>query len=60
MANTRTIELEPAQVELALACFDFVRQRLNEDHATGAHKFVAGPYTYKRIAELITIVKGAG
>lgn len=55
----KQVWLRPDQVELALLCFRFARSKLNEDTALGAHKHISGPFTYKRIAELIALFGGA-
>lgn len=45
----------PDQAELAVECLKFVHMKLDEDLAAGAHKYVAGPFAYRRIEEVIAL-----
>jgi len=49
----------PDQAELVVSCLGFVMRRLNEDHASGAHKHVSGPFTYQRLQEIIDLIQGS-
>lgn len=56
----KQIWLRSDQVELTVSCLNFIRARLNDDlaMANGAHKVVAGQFTYKRIAEIVELLGG--
>lgn len=54
----KQIWLRPDQIELAILCLEHIRSRLNNDVAQGAHAKVAGPFTYKRVGELIVLLGG--
>ena len=53
--HKRQFWLRPDQIELVVACLRFTQHQLDTDQAGGAHKYVSGPFTYKRIEELISI-----
>lgn len=51
----KQIWLRPDQVELTVNCLKFVQSKLDEDFASGAFSKVAGPFTYRRITEILAL-----
>lgn len=50
--------LKPEQIELILECLRHVKNKLNEGTVlSDAHRLIAGPYTYRRIEELIALIE---
>ena len=54
--NTQ-VWLRSDQVELVIACLQHVRRKLNEDTASGVFANVAGPFTYRRIGEILELLE---
>lgn len=55
MTETKQVSLRADQSELVVRSLKFVMLQLEEDHAGGAHKYVSGPFTYKRLEELVAL-----
>ena len=53
----KQVWLRPDQAELVVSCLEYVRLKLNQDLASGAHSKVAGPFTYNRIGEVLDLLK---
>lgn len=49
------VSFRPDQADLVVSCLEFVRRKLDEDSAGGAHKHVSGPFTFRRITEVIAL-----
>ena len=56
--NKTQVWLRQDQVELTLLCLKHAQTRLNTDAASGAHERVSGPFTYRRINEIIVLLGG--
>lgn len=48
----------PDQAELTVECLKHVQNCLDKDQAYGAHAKVAGPFTYRRLAEIVALFGG--